>query len=99
MNTKEKLEMEEMRAQIESMKGLIANMPKPRDRGPSSTRKMTSADAKRICSGDMKDTPHMECAVKLGLSYGQVYSNRGGYTFKREYMGSKWEAKELAKYS
>ena len=99
MNTSETKMMKEMEIKLAAMEEKIANMPKARDRGPESTRKMTSEDAKRICHGDLKDTPHMECAVKLGLSYGQVYSNRGGYTFKREYKGSKWEAKELAKYS
>lgn len=55
---------------------------KIRDRGPSSTRQMTEDDARKLILGDMKDVPHKTAAEKLGLSYGQVYSARGGYTFK-----------------
>ena len=55
---------------------------KPRDRGPASTRAMSEEDARRIMLGDLKDTPHKKAAEELGLSYGQVYSARGGYTFK-----------------
>jgi hypothetical protein len=45
-------------------------------------REMTEEDAKRILTGDLKDAKHNEAAQKLGLSYGQVYSCRGEYTFK-----------------
>ena len=54
----------------------------PRDRGPVSTRKMTEDDARRLVLGDMTDISHKEAANTLGLSYAQVYSARGGYTFK-----------------
>lgn len=53
-----------------------------RDRGPKSTRDMTEDDARRLILGDLKDLSHKKAAQKLGLSYGQVYSARGGYTFK-----------------
>lgn len=53
-----------------------------RDRGPKSEHSMSDDDARRVIGGDLKDTPHKECAELLGLSYGQVYSARGGYTFK-----------------
>jgi len=53
-----------------------------RDRGPSSTRKMTDEDARRIIITDLKDVGHKKAAEALGLSYGQIYSARGGYTFK-----------------
>ena len=57
-------------------------MPKARDRGPDSTRQMTDEDAERVCYGDLKSMSHKLAASKLGLSYAQVYSARGEYTFK-----------------
>lgn len=53
-----------------------------RDRGPKSTREMTIDDARRLILGDLSDLSHKAAAEELGLSYGQVYSARGGYTFK-----------------
>jgi len=64
-----------------------------RDRGPKSTKDMTEEDAKMIMIGDLKDSSHKECATKLGLSYGQVYSARNGFTFKKVYK----EMKDLEK--
>ena len=58
---------------------------KERDRGPDSTREMTEDDARRILLGDMKDVAHKKAAEELGLSYGQVYSARKGFTFKGIY--------------
>lgn len=55
---------------------------KTRDRGPKSTREMTEEDGKRIMFGDLKKLSHKEAAKELGLSYGQVYSVRSGYTFR-----------------
>lgn len=57
------------------------NSIKVRDRGPKSERSMTDEDAFRIKFGDLKEVSHKEAAEKLGLSYGQIYSARGGYTF------------------
>ena len=51
-------------------------------KGPASSREMTLEDAERIINGDLKDSSHKIAAEKLKLSYGQVYSARGGYTFK-----------------
>lgn len=56
-----------------------------RDRGPKSEKEMTEDDARRISLGDLEKVAHMECAKLLGLSYGQVYSARKGYTFKAIY--------------
>lgn len=64
---------------------IINNKRPTRNRGPESTREMTKDDAERIMLGDLKDKSHKECAATLGLSYGQVYSARGGYTFKEVY--------------
>jgi hypothetical protein len=57
------------------------NSIKVRDRGPKSERAMTDEDAQRVKFGDLKELGHKEAAAKLGLSYGQIYSCRGGYTF------------------
>mgnify|MGYP001248610302 CR=1 FL=1 len=53
-----------------------------RQRGPKVERAMTDADAYRVKLGDLKDKSHKDAAAEIGLSYGQVFSCRGGYTFK-----------------
>ena len=58
----------------------------PRNRGPESERVMTEDDARRILLGDLKDATHTAAATELGLSYGQVYSARKGFTFKPVYQ-------------
>ena len=60
--------------------------PAARNRGPESERVMTEADARRILLGDLKDATHTAAATELGLSYGQVYSARKGFTFKPVYQ-------------
>lgn len=57
------------------------NSIKVRDRGPKSERSMTDEDAARVKFGNLKAASHKEAAAELGLSYGQIYSARGGYTF------------------
>lgn len=54
---------------------------KVRDRGPKSERSMTDDDAARVKFGNLVEMSHKEAAAELGLSYGQIYSARGGYTF------------------
>lgn len=71
--------IEKLEARIE----VLEKTPAKRDRGPASTREMTEDDARRIILGDLKDVSHKDAAAKLGLSYGQIYSARGGYTFKK----------------
>jgi hypothetical protein len=68
---------------IEKVNEVISkvNSIKVRDRGPKSERSMTDEDAARCKFGDLKDKSHKEAAKVLGLSYGQIYSARGGYTF------------------
>lgn len=58
----------------------VANI-KVRDRGPKSERSMTDEDAFRVKYGDLKELSHKEAASELSLSYGQIYSCRGSYTF------------------
>ena len=68
---------EEFRERIEALES-------PDKRGPKADRAMTAADAFRVKFGDLnpKVANHKEAALALGLSYGQVFSARGGYTFK-----------------
>lgn len=54
-----------------------------RDRGPASEREMMPVDAYRVKFGDFENIKHKAAAESLGISYGQVYSARGGYTFKQ----------------
>jgi len=68
---------------IEAMN--TTKVAKVRDRGPDSLREMTEDDARRILLGDMKDKSHKDAAKELGLSYGQIYSARKGFTFKGIY--------------
>lgn len=56
-----------------------------RSRGPASEKVMTEDDARRAMIGDLKNNSHKEAAEKLGLSYGQIYSARKGFTFKPVY--------------
>lgn len=66
-----------------------AQSPSPqaiRNRGPQSERTMTEDDARRIMLGDLKDASHKAAAEQLGLSYGQIYSARKGFTFKPIYQ-------------
>lgn len=66
-----------------------------RDRGPVSTKTMTDDDARKAMTGEFSSLGHKEAAEKLGLSYGQIYSARKGFTFKAIYKeamqsGKKW---------
>ena len=63
-----------------------ATKPAARNRGPESERVMTEDDARRILLGDLKDASHTVAATELGLSYGQIYSARKGFTFKPVYQ-------------
>lgn len=56
--------------------------PKVRDRGPDSQREMTEIDARMILIGELANASHKDAAERLGLSYGQIYSSRKGFTFK-----------------
>ena len=73
---------------IAKVNELVGKANTKRDRGPDSTRTMTESDAKRIMLGDLKDASHTKAAEALGLSYGQIYSARKGFTFKAIYKES-----------
>lgn len=66
---------------VKELEDKISNLS-TRDRGPKSTREMTEEDGKRIMFGDLKSLTHKQAAKELGLSYGQIYSARSGYTFR-----------------
>lgn len=70
---------------IATVKQLQTGTTVARDRGPKSEKDMSEEDARRVMVGDMKDLSHKSAAEKLGLSYGQVYSARKGFTFKTIY--------------
>lgn len=72
----------DLKSVIETLNKVIKIVNAKRDRGPTSQREMTEADAKRVISGDLKDAKNGKAAEALGLSYGQVYSARKGFTFK-----------------
>jgi hypothetical protein len=73
--------LQELQETIDAMKTTSPG----RDRGPKSDREMTEDDARKVMIGEFKDLTHKAAAEKLGLSYGQIYSARGGYTFKKVY--------------
>lgn len=81
------MKMEELIQQVaqltERVASLEAQLQQKRDRGPASEREMTEEDAFRVKFGDHKDMKHKQAAESLKISYGQVYSCRGGYTFKQ----------------
>ena len=84
-------------AKVDELQMYIENLPAPRDRGPKSDHKMDEKEAMSILHGEHKDLSHKKAALELGLSYGQIYSARNGFTFKSEFKGSDWETKLIAR--
>jgi len=78
----EKITIKVLTERFNELVDVLNAMPAPRDRGPKSEHAMTVEDARSIICGELKDASHKEAAEKLGLSYGQVYSARKGFTFK-----------------
>lgn len=76
-----KLTIKDCMVEIELLTTRVKNLEEKR--GPKSQREMTEDDAWSILTGENKTLSHKEAASKLGLSYGQVYSCRGCYTFKK----------------
>ena len=82
----EHAKLKDVVAKVNEIIELLNTKPKAqRDRGPESTREMTEDDARRILLGDLAKVNHKEAAQTLGLSYGQIYSARKGFTFKSVY--------------
>ena len=91
------LTMKDIQAQIEELKAIVtaqgaqieelkSQSSGSRDRGPKSEGEMTEEHAIRVMLGDLRDKSHKDAALELKLSYGQIYSARKGYTFKKIYQ-------------
>jgi hypothetical protein len=65
--------------QLVTISAQLETLTKPNNQ---SQKEMTDEHAYQILTGEYKDLKHNEAAQKLGLSYGQVYSCRGEYTFR-----------------
>jgi chromosome segregation ATPase len=63
---------------IETLETLVNG----RNKSAATKRNMTEADAYRVLTGDCKDLNHKDAAELIGLTYAQVYSCRGEFTFK-----------------
>lgn len=92
LDTNDKLSTKQLAEKLNEIIALMNQMSKgnvvTRDRGPKSEKDMTEEDARRVILGDLEKESHKSAAEKLGLSYGQVYSARKGFTFKTIYKES-----------
>ena len=66
------------------------NAPKPE------SKEMTDEHAERVTYGDLAEKKHKDAAEVLGLTYGQIYSCRLGFTFKDVHKKAKDEGKKNA---
>ena len=91
------LTLKDLQAQIDDLKATIiaqgqmiedlkSQGSSNRDRGPKSEGEMDEGHAIRVMLGDLREKSHKEAALELKLSYGQIYSARKGYTFKKIYQ-------------
>ena len=91
------LTLKDLQAQIDDLKATIIAQGEmiedlksqgqgSRDRGPKSEGEMTEEHAVRVMLGDLREKSHKDAALELKLSYGQIYSARKGYTFKKIYQ-------------
>ena len=91
------LSMKDLQAQIEELKSIVITQGEmieelksqgqgSRDRGPKSEGEMTEEHAIRVMLGDLRAQSDKDAALELKLSYGQIYSARKGYTFKKIYQ-------------
>ena len=74
--------LDELAARLTALESVVNDLKTRSRGGPKSDRPMTEMDAYRVKFGDLKDAGHKKAALELDLSYGQVFSCRGGYTFK-----------------
>lgn len=82
LNIEGKLTNKEIAEKLNEVIEALNNLSAPRDRGPKAERTMTDEDARKVIFGELKDVSHKAAAEQLGLSYGQIYSARKGFTFK-----------------
>lgn len=87
MTTKTKMTIAILAATVETLAARIETLESrpTRDRGPASENAMTEDHARMILIGEDSSLSHKAAAEKHGLSYGQVYSARNGFTFKPVY--------------
>lgn len=74
--------IDQLVAQIASLEARIVELEKKTTVVKVESKEMTDDHARRIMSGDLKDKKHKDAAEALGLTYGQIYSCRLGFTFK-----------------
>ncbi len=82
INLEGKVSPNEIASKLNEVIEALNKASAPRDRGPKSEKVMTDEDARKVIEGDLKGVSHTVAAETLGLSYGQVYSARKGFTFK-----------------
>ena len=74
--------IDELAARVKALESEVQDLKSRSRGGPKSDRPMTEMDAYRVKFGDLAKVNHKKAAEELDLSYGQVFSCRGGYTFK-----------------
>lgn len=75
-----KMSIVELTALVLELQQRVNELTAPKQ--TSTGKEMTDDDARRILTGDHAATKHKQAAEALGLSYGQIYSCRLGFTFK-----------------
>jgi hypothetical protein len=75
------LSLKELAAMVVALQAQVAAL-ESKGKSNESTREMTDDDARNILFGELATTKHKDASAKLGLSYGQIYSCRLGFTFK-----------------
>lgn len=76
------LTVEVLTAAMGAMEARLKAVEDSSKASPKSEKEMTDDHARSVLTGECKDLKHNDAAKKLGLSYGQVYSCRGEYTFR-----------------
>jgi hypothetical protein len=74
--------LNEIMATVAALEARIVVLEEAAKPSNASQKEMTDDHALSILTGEFKDLKHNEAAKKLGLSYGQIYSCRGEYTFR-----------------
>jgi len=90
LDTDKKLTIKDLAVKINEIIEVVNSLDKSSNSGDTvrdikSDRAMTEDDARKVLLGDFKDMSTKEAALELGLSYGQIYSCRKGFTFKKVY--------------
>lgn len=84
----------EMAAAIFELTARVKALEEVKTPTTSTGVEMTDDHARNVLDGECKAMKHKDAAQKLGLTYGQVYSCRGGYTFKgihKELAAAGWK--------